>query len=133
MRSIRIYPGKLIGFQTPYNAEFVNVIKALPLKMWDSAGKVWWVPDSYWTVVRNAGLQFNVLLESEVKRFEKPFPTSAGPRDPYAVLSLQPNAPMGLVVAAYRFWQREYESAGGLGTQLAEVEEAYATITRGGV
>lgn len=138
--TFRVYPGRLVGAFTQYNAEFVSFLKALPFKVWDAETRGWWFPEGMWTAVKHSALTTGAATQSEVDRFERswasadkaafsPQPHTASYDDPYAVLGLAPNAPPKLAKLAYEFWMREFAGAGGTDYQQEKVRVAYEQVS----
>lgn len=126
---LRVYPGRFIGLSgTVYNAAFIDALKqSLLMKIWDAQSRTWWFPESYLAIVEQLCIQHNVLDQHWFTQFyDKSFPT--GPRNPYEVLHLAPDAPMHVVTAAYTAMKNECTRTGGVGSQLHEVEEAFRLI-----
>jgi len=131
IREIRPYPGRWIGVCCAYNTELINFFKAQPIKAWDAQTKTWWFPESVEPIISAEMVRLNVLTREKASAFSKEFYAhqQLGTADePYAILGIKPGSPRALVDLVYAYWKRQFSSVGGAGTQLEEVEHAYAEI-----
>lgn len=133
--ALRYYPGRFVGVCTEYNATFVEALKALPMRTWDAVSKTWWFPEAYLNIVEQAGAQTGVLSRGDMDFFKRSSIPNSGygggshyALDAHKFLGLEFGAPRGLIDAAYKFWKREFETAGGVGDRLALLEEAYSAL-----
>jgi len=136
LKALRVYPTRIIGVSTPYDAAFVGFIKeCVPMKMWDKQTSTWWIPEMYLSLVAEAGVKSRVISQAEVDRFLKEQKTALPSlKDDNALaeaarfLGVLPDAPLRLVELAYGYWLKEFSSAGGAGDRLAVLQEAYEVM-----
>ncbi len=132
--TVRAYPGRWVGVSTGFNKEIVDFFKQMPVRAWDAATKTWWFPESSEPLLSAELVRSGVITREQAAAFSKKFydHQKLGTADePYAILGLRVGAPRGMIDLAYQFWRRQYQNAGGTGTQLEEVEAAYAAIIAG--
>jgi hypothetical protein len=128
--SLRVYPGRFIGIRFSYNARMVELLKeAVPLKMWDPLSKTWWFPEDYLDQVEAVAAESQAVSRETFTEFLRMLKPREN-RNAYSVLGLLPGTPRGLVDFAYAYWKTQFQQAIGTGSRLAEVEEAYAALTR---
>lgn len=136
---IRPYPGRFFGVRLPFvDDAFYQAWKAeVAVKLWDPLSKTWWVPEDMLGAVMTFLTERGVAKLTDFARIEPTEPSPATPNswrreDAKKTLGLQPDAPPGLVDAAYFYWKAQCSQAIGAGAQLARIEEAYAFLKKGG-
>lgn len=131
-RELRPYPGRWIGVHVAYSATIVEFFKkSCPMKAWDAATKTWWFPESYEPIISAELVRAKLITPEQAKAFSKDFYAHqklGKKEEPYAILGINVGAPRGFVDLAYNYWRRQFQNAGGAGTQLEEVEHAYREI-----
>ena len=131
-REIRPYPGRWIGICAGYSKDFIEFTKtACPIRAWDVATKTWWFPESYEPLLSLELVKHGLITQAQAAAFSKEFyayQKLGTAEEPYAILGIKPGSPRGFVDLAYQYWKRQFQSVGGAGTQLEEVECAYAAI-----
>lgn len=136
---IRPYPGRFFGVRLPYlgadHDAFFRAWKVeVPVKLWDPLSKTWWVPEDMLGAVMSFLTERGVAKLTDFSHIEPPM-MSVSDRDTLidakAALGLRPEAPPGLVDAAYFYWKAQCSQAIGTGAQLARIEEAYALLKKG--
>jgi len=126
---IRVFPGRIIGVETPYNAAFIERFKGIaPMRMWDQSAKMWWFPANYQHIVFEVALECGALRKRDVDGYLSSVSQPDGPAEDYKTLGVMPGAARGLVKAAFYYWKSEFESVGGAGEMLAALERAYERI-----
>ena len=134
-REIRPYPGRWIGICARYNRDFINFTKtSCPVKAWDVATNTWWFPESYEPILSLEMVKHNLITQEQATAFSKEFyayQKLGTAEEPYAILGIKSGSPRGFVDLAYQYWKRQFQNVGGAGTQLAEIEGAYAAILAG--
>lgn len=111
-------------FDVPYDPDWVEVIKEIPLKHreWDAAKKRWAISPSYAAEIRDWTLRFFGAEGSKASSSTKKRATA----DPFAVLHLLPSAPAELVDSAYRCLAKlAHPDRGGTHEQMLELTAAH--------
>ena len=110
---------------------------AVPLKMWDSGAKRWWVPELYGHIVesiaQDAGsLSARALQQAATLRVSHMRAVPSTLKNPtleaYTVLGLLPSVPRTLVHAAIAHWRNHFASIPLAVLEAQRVEDAYKTI-----
>jgi hypothetical protein len=137
---IRPYPGRFFGVRLPYlggtaHDDFYAAWKEeVPIKMWDPLSKTWWVPEDMLAVVMAFLVGKGVAKQSDFARVGAEVNGREDRNETKYLkqtLGLQPDAPPGLVDAAYFYWKAQCSQAIGAGAQLQRIEEAYALLKSG--
>jgi hypothetical protein len=112
---------------------------AVPLKMWDSGAKRWWVPELYGhiveTLAQDAGaLDAKALQQAAALRVQhmRAVPMTGPDAKPvleaYTVLGLLPSVPRPLVHAAIAHWRNHFSSIPLAVIEAQRAEDAYTMI-----
>lgn len=138
--SVQLASFRLFGFSFNYlggseGARFLMAFReAVPMRMWDSYSRRWWVPELYTPIVQTVAGDFGALDQrglDDLQRLRNMSPTGARAASidaAYTTLGLHPDAPPRLVDMALAYWRSQFQQIPTAQLEADACEAAYAQI-----
>ncbi len=136
MKRATLRGGRWFSVRIVYDREMVEALKRLTPRAYDPTLKTWSFPVELLGAVARLlaehGYDFDTSgVGAEPKPSPPPPPPPPPNGGPYAVLGLDPRAPLSVVQAAWRALAKElHPDAGGTKEQFQKLEAAYSQILK---
>lgn len=130
---LRYHPGKWVGVSFGFNDKMFEFMKTLAIKAWDAETKTWWFPEDLEPLVRDAALTYGATTKPALVEWDKVMASKLKipetESEAFTALCLLPGAPPELIDIVARWWERQWNSAGGTMVKVSEVRMAAEILT----